>query len=75
MRRAQDQARSAKSRKNGARIGLSSNLQAAREARDENVPAKRADFFKFFCVNGFIYVLITIFINHKKFIFVGYFLI
>ena len=36
MQRAQDRARSARSRKNGAR--------AAREARDENVLAKRADF-------------------------------
>ena len=40
MRRAQDRARSAtiESRAPGA-------LKLAREARDENVPAKRADFF------------------------------
>ena len=40
MRRAQDRARSAtiKSRTLGA-------LKLASEARDENVPAKRADFF------------------------------
>ena len=53
MRRAQDRARSARSRKNGARSATTesrSNLRAkraAREARDENVPAKRADFFNF----------------------------
>ena len=59
MRRAQDRARSAKSRKNGARsatieyYGARSAtiesralgaLKLASEARDENVPAKRADF-------------------------------
>ena len=42
MRRAQDRARSMtiKSRALGA-------LKLAREARDENVPAKRADFFHY----------------------------
>ena len=42
MQRAQDQARSAKikSRALGA-------LKLASEARDENVPAKRADFLSF----------------------------
>ena len=50
MRRAQDQARSARSRKNGARSATIESralgaLKLAREARDENVPAKRADFF------------------------------
>ena len=59
MRRAQDRARSARSRKNGARSATFENsrarsatiksralgaLKLAREARDENVPAKRADF-------------------------------
>ena len=38
MRRAQDRARSARSRKFGAR-------SATIKSRDENVPAKRADFF------------------------------
>ena len=44
MRRAQDRARSAtiESRALGG-----SNVRAAREARNENVPAKRADFFHF----------------------------
>ena len=60
MRRAQDRARSARSRKNGARSATFKNsgarsatiesralgaLKLASEARDENVPAKRADFF------------------------------
>ena len=50
MRRAQDRARSARSRKNGARSATIESrvlgaLKLAREARDENVPAKRADFF------------------------------
>ena len=46
MRRAQDRARSAtiESRALGA-------LKLAREARDENVPAKRADFFYVECVS------------------------
>ena len=53
MRRAQDRARSARSRKNGARSATIKSralgaLKIAREARDQNVPAKRADFF--FCV-------------------------
>ena len=50
MRRAQDRARSARSRKNGARSATieSRALGALKVARDENVPAKRADFFKFF---------------------------
>ena len=48
MRRAQDRARSARSRKNGARSATieSRALSALKLARDENVPAKRADFFK-----------------------------
>ena len=48
MRRAQDRARSARSRKNGARCATieSRALGALKLARDENVPAKRADFFK-----------------------------
>ena len=50
MRRAQDRARSARSRKNGPRSATIKSralgaLKLAREARDENVPAKRADFF------------------------------
>ena len=49
MQRAQDRARSARSRKNGARnVTIKSRalgaLKHAREERDENVPAKRADF-------------------------------
>ena len=46
MRRAQDRARSARSRKNGARSATikSRALGALKLARDENVPAKRADF-------------------------------
>ena len=49
MQRAQDRARSARSRKNGARSATIKSrvlgaLNLAREARDENVPAKRADF-------------------------------
>ena len=52
MRRAQDRARSARSRKNGARSATIKSralgaLKLARKARDENVPAKRADFFIF----------------------------
>ena len=51
MRRAQDRARSARSRKNGARSATIKSralgaLKLASEARDENVPAKRADFLK-----------------------------
>ena len=50
MRRAQDRARSARSRKNGARSPTIESravgaLKLARKARDENVSAKRADFF------------------------------
>ena len=61
MRRAQDRARSARSRKNGARSAMIESralgaLKLAREARNENVPAKRADFFCFsnetFCLNN-----------------------
>ena len=49
MRRVQDRARSARSRKNGARSATIKSralgaLKLANEARDENVPAKRADF-------------------------------
>ena len=51
MRGAQDRARSTRSRKNGARSATIKSRalgapKLAREARDENVPAKRADFFK-----------------------------
>ena len=42
MRRAQNRARSARSRKNGARSRRSKIPE--REARNENVPVKRADF-------------------------------
>ena len=48
MRRAQDRARSARSRKNGAR-SATIKLRAPgalKLASDENVPAKRADVFK-----------------------------
>ena len=50
MRRAQDRARSARSRKNGARSATIKSralgaLKLASEACNENVPAKRADFF------------------------------
>ena len=49
MRRAQDRARNARSRRNGARSATIESralgaLKLARKARDENVPAKRADF-------------------------------
>ena len=49
MQRAQDRARSARSRKNGARSATIKSrvlgaLKLASEARDENVPAKRAYF-------------------------------
>ena len=52
MRRAQDRARSARSRKNGPRsVTIESRalgaLKLASEARDENVPAKQADFLKY----------------------------
>ena len=53
MPRAQDRARSARSRKNGAqnatikpRASGALKLASKRAAHDENVPAKRADFFK-----------------------------
>ena len=50
MRRAQDRGRSARSRKNGARSATIESralgaLKLASEARNENAPAKRADFF------------------------------
>ena len=50
MRIAQDRARSARSRKNGARSATIESralgaIKLASEARNENVPAKRADFF------------------------------
>ena len=56
MRRAQHRARSARSRKNGARSATIKSralgaLKLASEARDENVPAKRADFFEWFRTN------------------------
>ena len=49
MRRAQDRARSARSRNSGARSAKIESralgaLKLASEARDKNVPAKRADF-------------------------------
>ena len=55
MRRAQDRARSARSRNIGARSATIKSralgaLKLASEARDDNVPAKRADFL--FCVSG-----------------------
>ena len=55
MRRAQDRARSARSRKNGARSATIESralgaLKLASEARNENVPAKRADFFPCFFI-------------------------
>ena len=55
MRRAQDRARSARSRKNGARSATIKSrapgaLKLARAARDENVPVKRADFFSCGCL-------------------------
>ena len=55
MRRAQDRARSWRSRKNGARSATIKSralgaLKLASEAHDENVPAKWADFFLFFPV-------------------------
>ena len=58
MRRAQDRARSARSRKNGARSATIESralgaLKLAREAGNENVPAKRADFFLFISLNNF----------------------
>ena len=84
MRRAQDRARSARSRKDGARSATFKNsgarsatieyygarsatiesralgaLKLAREARDENVPAKRADFLFNYCF-AFIKILILI---------------
>ena len=43
MRRAQDRAQSARSRKNGARSATFKNSGA----RDENVPAKWADFLNY----------------------------
>ena len=47
MRRAQDRARSARSRKNGARSATIKwrAVGALKLASDANVPAKRADFF------------------------------
>ena len=49
MRRAQDRAQSARSRKNGARsatikLRALGALKLAREVCDENVPARRAHF-------------------------------
>ena len=53
MRRSQDRARSARSRKNGARSATIESralgaLKLASEARNENVPANRADFLFYF---------------------------
>ena len=58
MRRAQDRARSARFRKIGARSATIKSralgaLKLASEARDENVPAKRADF------SNYSYVIIS----------------
>ena len=60
MRRAQGRARSARARKIGARSATIKSralgaLKLASEARDENVPAKWADFF--FIFTFFIIVL------------------
>ena len=57
MRRAQDRARSARSSKNGARSATIKSralgaLKLASGARDENVPAKRADFFYYVCMHA-----------------------
>ena len=72
MRRAQDRARRSKIPERAARRSsimereaqrsnrahqARSNLRAAREARDENVPAKRADFFTYLRI---IYTFVTI---------------
>ena len=82
MRRAQDRAQSASSRKNEARSATFKNfgarsatieyygarsatiesralgaLKLASEARNENVPAKRADFFSNFCCCNKIVVI------------------
>ena len=46
MRRAQDRARGPERSERAARRSSITE----REARDENVPAKRADFFKFFWI-------------------------
>ena len=52
MRRAQDRARSARFKNSGARSATIESralgaLKLASEARNENVPAKRADFFEY----------------------------
>ena len=57
----QDGAESARSRKNGVRRSnrapqASSNLQAKRAARDENVPAKRADFLYLRTIKNYFYL-------------------
>ena len=64
MRRAQNRARSARSRKNGARSATIEShalgaLKLAREARSENVPAKRADFFSLVC---YFYQLLVLYL-------------
>ena len=64
MRRAQDRARSARCRKNGARSATIKSralgaLKLASESRDENVPAKRADFF--------VYINVTLIETKKAF--------
>ena len=56
MRRAQDRARSATIEYHGARSATIKSraqgaLKLASEARDENVPAKRADFFIYNRIN------------------------
>ena len=60
MRRAQDRARSAMFRKNGARSATIESralgaLKLASEARNENVLAKRADFFHYKNLNFNVY--------------------
>ena len=79
MRRAQDQARSARSRKNRARSVTFKNsgtrsatiesralgaLKLASEARVENVPAKRADFFLLFFGKNNISIIQSIFLRY-----------
>ena len=64
MRRAQDRARSATIEYYGARSATIKSralgaLKLAREARDENVPAKRADFF--FHILGYFFLFVTFF--------------
>ena len=67
MRRAQDRARSARARKIGARSATIKSralgaLKLASEARDENVPAMRVDFF--FVKKGHKYVFYSVSSKH-----------